>query len=151
MVKPRKKRNVLYPPRILYFKPQGIPLYNLDEVILTVDEYEAIRLSDYRNLKQEEAAKMMNISRPTFTRLIDNARKKISDAIVNGKAIRIEGGSFVFLKNRIRCVNCGNVWETESKYDSSLICPSCESNNIEDMGLKLLSRKPGRRWRGGKW
>lgn len=151
MVKPRKKRNVLYPPRTLYFKPHGVPLKNLYEVILTIDEYEAIRLADHKNLKQEDAAKKMNISRPTFTRLVDSARKKIAEAIINGKAIRIEGGSFIFLKNRIRCLNCGNIWEIKGIPNSNLTCPRCFSSNLEDVGLKLSGGMPGRRRRGRNW
>lgn len=133
MPKPRKKRNVLYPPLIVYFKPQGIPLRALDEVVLTVDEYEAVRLSDYEGLKQEEAAKKMNISRPTFTRIVESARRKISDALVNGKALRIEGGSFVFLGKRVRCRGCGSIWEIgrEDKESGRLklyVSPGTESD-----------------------
>ena len=151
MVKPRKKRSVLYPPRTLYFKPYGVPVKDLYEVILTVDEYEAIRLADHKKMKQEEAASKMNISRPTFTRLIDCARKKIAEAIINGKAIRIEGGSFIFLKNRIRCLNCGNIWEMKRIPNSNLTCPGCFSSNLEDVGQSLSRGMPGRRRRGRKW
>ncbi len=147
-MKPRKIRNVLYPPGTLHFKPVGVSKQS-SSVFLTIDEYEAIRLADYEKLKQEEAAKRMNISRPTFTRLIDSARKKISEAIVNGKAIKIEGGSFKFLRNRIRCKKCGYIWESGNKYNSELICPSCGSNAIEDMGKMIIRRCQGKRWRGG--
>ena len=76
MVKPRKNRNVLYPPWMHYFKPHGhMPFDPSSLVILKIDEYESIRLADHENLKQEEAAKRMNISRPTFTRLVNSARK----------------------------------------------------------------------------
>ena len=68
----------------------------LEEVILQVDEFEAVRLKDLEGLEQEECAKKMNISQPTFHRLVLSARKKISDAIVNGKAIKIEGGNFKY-------------------------------------------------------
>jgi len=136
----------MYPPRALYFKPQG-GLKGVPDVVLSVDEYEAVRLADYKKLKQEEAAARMNISRPTFTRLIDSARQKIAQALVAGRAIRIEGGDFVFLRNRARCIRCGNVWETEvNQADES--CPSCLSHNVEDVG-SMLSRGPRRRRRGG--
>jgi len=153
MVKPRKKRNVLYPPRILYFKPQGIPVKNLSVVTLTVDEYEAIRLADHKKLKQEDAAKKMNISRPTFTRLINSARKKTAEAIIDGKAIKIEGGSFIFLKNRIRCLGCGNVWDTKIAPTSNLTCPNCYGSKLEDVGNKLSKPMPGggRRRHGRNW
>ncbi|MDD3777072.1 MAG: DUF134 domain-containing protein [Actinomycetota bacterium] len=147
MVKPRKKRNVLYPPKTLYFKPQG-STGKEPEVVLSIDEYEAVRLADYQNLKQEQAASMMNISRPTFTRLIDSARQKIAKAIVGGRAIRIEGGDFIFLKNRIRCDSCGNIWETEQMQNKEKNCPQCDSQQVTDVG-NMLSRGPRRRRRGG--
>jgi len=81
-------------PDVTYFKPRGIPMASLEEVILNVEEFEAVRLKDLEGLEQEECAKKMNISQPTFHRLILSARKKIAEAIVNGKAIKIEGGSF---------------------------------------------------------
>ena len=94
MVRPRLCRRVKFNPEITYFKPRGIPLRELKEVILPVDEYEAVRLKDLEGLEQEECAKKMNVSQPTFHRLVLSARKKIADAIINGKAIKIEGGNF---------------------------------------------------------
>ncbi|MBU2616924.1 MAG: DUF134 domain-containing protein [Nanoarchaeota archaeon] len=94
MVRPRRCRRVLSNPNITYFKPRGIPLMELEEVILPVEEYESVRLKDLEGLEQEECAKKMNISQPTFHRLILSARKKIADAIINGKAIKIEGGNY---------------------------------------------------------
>jgi len=96
MVRPRLCRRVNLEPNVTYFKPRGIPLCELEEVILHVDEFEAVRLKDLEGLEQEECAKKMNISQPTFHRLVLSARKKISDAIVNGKAIKIEGGNFKY-------------------------------------------------------
>jgi len=72
-------------------------MIGLEDTILTVDEFESIRLRDYEGLDQTEAAKKMGISQPTFQRLYESARKKISDALVNGKAMRIEGGPFRFM------------------------------------------------------
>ena len=94
MVRPRLCRRVRFNPDVTYFKPRGIPLRELEEVILPVDEYEAVRLKDLEGLEQEECAKKMNVSQPTFHRLVSSARKKIADAIINGKAIKIEGGNF---------------------------------------------------------
>jgi len=87
-------RRVRFNPNVTYFKPRGIPLRELEEVILPVDGYEAVRLKDLEGLEQEECAKKMNISQPTFHRLVLSARKKIADAIINGKAIKIEGGNY---------------------------------------------------------
>lgn len=152
MVKARKNRNVLYPPWMHYFKPHGYMPFNPENsVILTIDEYESIRLADHEDLKQEEAAKRMNISRPTFTRLINSARKKIADAMVNGKIMKIEGGNFIFLKNRIRCNSCGNIWVTELRDKAEESCPGCRSKEIEDMSRRFgrgrfHGRGPGRKF-----
>lgn len=91
-MRPKKTRWVLCEPGEKCFKPQCKPLGELEGVYLTLDEYEAIRLADFKGLRQEEAAKIMKISRPTFSRVISSARNKIGDALVNIKAIKIEGG-----------------------------------------------------------
>lgn len=92
MVRPIKHRSVYEAPCVDYFKPRGIPLHELEEVCLTLDEYEALRLADLEGLYQEEAAQQMNISRATFGNILLSARRKVSDAIIGGKALRIEGG-----------------------------------------------------------
>jgi predicted DNA-binding protein (UPF0251 family) len=94
LVRPKKSRCVKFNPEVVYFKPRGIPLRTLREVCLTVDETEAIRLADLQGLKHEEAGEQMNVSRPTFSRIIQEARKKTADALINGKALRIEGGNY---------------------------------------------------------
>ncbi len=100
MPRPRICRRVGFKPNITYFKPAGVRMRELKESILTVDEFEAVRLKDFLNLEQEKAARKMNISQPTFHRLVLVARKKIADAIVNGKAIKIHGGHFRILRKR---------------------------------------------------
>ena len=100
MPRPRLCRRVGSKPNTTYFKPAGIRIRELNESILTVDEFESIRLKDFLNLEQSKAAKMMNISQPTFHRLVTSARKKIADAIVNGKAIKIQGGNFKFSRKK---------------------------------------------------
>ncbi len=79
-----------FKPNVYYFKPKGIPLHQLEEVILLADELEALKLYEVDGLDQTQSAKKMNISQPTFARILDGAQKKIAEAIVNGKAIRIE-------------------------------------------------------------
>lgn len=74
----------------MYFKPKGIPLVQLDEVVLNLDELEAIRLADYEGLYHEQAAEKMNISRPTFGRILGEARRKVAEVIVEGKALNIK-------------------------------------------------------------
>ena len=92
MPRPKCCRNVCGVPDKNYFKPRGIPISQLEEVVLNLDEYEALRLADYEELYQEEAAARMNISRQTFGRIIGVAHKKIADVLMNGKALKIEGG-----------------------------------------------------------
>jgi len=94
MVRPLKQRMVRQKPKSDYFKPRGIPLRELEENILTIDETEAIRLADLNGLSHEQAGEKMEVSRQTFGRIISAARNKIADAIINGKAINIEGGNF---------------------------------------------------------
>ncbi|RJR25778.1 DUF134 domain-containing protein [Candidatus Microgenomates bacterium] len=93
MPRPRVKRLIRFKPDVYYFKPQGIPLRLLDEVVLQPDELEALRLYDVEENEQTKAAGMMKISQPTFARLIDSAHSKVAKAIVNGMAIRIEESS----------------------------------------------------------
>lgn len=92
MPRPRCQRWIGFVPAATYFKPAGVPLRALEEVIVTLDESEALRLADLEGRYQEEAAESMKISRPTFARIIESARRKVADALVNGKALRIEGG-----------------------------------------------------------
>ncbi|MCX5807188.1 MAG: DUF134 domain-containing protein [Proteobacteria bacterium] len=90
MSRPKKCRCINCSPNASYFKPKGIPLINLEEVLLSLDEFEAIRLADHEGLYHEEAAVRMSISRATFGRILDGARSKVADAIINGKALKIE-------------------------------------------------------------
>lgn len=94
MPRPRRMRLVGRMPQAVYFKPAGVKMRQLNEVILSIEEFEAIRLKDFKNLSQEKCAKKMGISQPTFHRLVLIARKKAADAIINGKALKIEGGNF---------------------------------------------------------
>ncbi|HOP86644.1 MAG TPA: DUF134 domain-containing protein [Syntrophorhabdaceae bacterium] len=93
MPRPRCRRNIGFLPQVTYFKPAGIRMGELEEVVLQHDELEAIRLKDLLGESQEEAAKKMNVSQPTFHRLLLSAHEKIAHAIINGKALRIEGGN----------------------------------------------------------
>src|SRR5659263_428512 len=92
MARPKLKRTMLNPPVMEGFRPFGIAVTDLERVVLLYQEYEAIRLTDYRGLTQQESAQQMNIPRPTFTRIYEKARRSIAKAFVEGKAIFIEGG-----------------------------------------------------------
>ncbi len=102
MVRPRKCRMIWQMPDVTYFKPRGVPMRGLEEINLNCEEMEAIRLKDVEGLPQEEAAGKMNISQPTFYRILLSGRKKVADALVNGKAIEIKGGNFVVGQYRHR-------------------------------------------------
>ncbi|MCD6346887.1 MAG: DUF134 domain-containing protein [Bacteroidales bacterium] len=96
----RKKfaRRVEMEPDVVYYKPVRVPYRMLDEVVIHIDEYEALRLADYEGLYHEDAAARMQVSRATFGRIVSQARAKIANALVNGKAIKLEGGHFILNK-----------------------------------------------------
>lgn len=125
-------RKVSYLPPITYFKPAGIRMSELGEVQILVEEAEAIRLKDLQGLEQEECARHMNISRSTFSRLLDSARNKIADALLNGKAMRIEGGNFEMEVRRFRCLE-GHEWEVPFEKMITAppeLCPECKTPSI---------------------
>lgn len=95
MPRPFCMRHVDVAPSATYYKPAGIPMRELAEVVVTLDELEALRLADLQGLYQEQAAERMQISRPTFARVVESARKKVADALINGKALRLEGGPVI--------------------------------------------------------
>jgi predicted DNA-binding protein (UPF0251 family) len=90
--RPFCSRRIAGRPAASIFKPIGIPVVDLEEVVMTLDEFEAVRLADLDGFYQDRAAKQMKVSRPTFGRIIDSAHRKMADALVHGKALRIEGG-----------------------------------------------------------
>lgn len=96
MPRPVKPRCVAFMPDVTYFKPAGVPMSELDEVCIGVDELEALRLKDIEGLEQEECAQRMGIAQSTFQRILTSARGKVAHALVVGKAIRIEGGHYRF-------------------------------------------------------
>jgi predicted DNA-binding protein (UPF0251 family) len=127
MPRPVKCRRVNFLPEIKYFKPAGVPVRNVEEVCLSIEEVEAIRLKDLERLEQEEGAEMMNISRPTFHRVLNSAHHKIAEALFSGKAIRIAGGNFEIPPCHFKCIN-GHEWNVPFKLDKNelpLHCPTC--------------------------
>lgn len=107
----------------------GVRGQDLEQILLTLDEYEALRLADQLGFSHEEAAEEMEISRPTFTRLISHARKKIADFIIQGKMLSIEGGQVHFKNNIIRCQDCGHMFKSNINITISE-CPACNSKNL---------------------
>ncbi len=148
-----KCRRVAFVPGVTFFKPAGIPLRDLEEIQLTVEEAEAIRLKDLEGLEQEEGAEKMNISRPTFQRVLYSARQKIADALLNGKAIRIEGGNFEILPLRLHCAS-NHEWEMPFqviKGEAPQFCPVCRAPAVEPLlpaGIGFHGK--GRGWRRGR-
>jgi len=148
MPRPIKCRRIFFEPRFTYFKPAGIRLVNLKEVKLTMDEFEAIRLKDLEKLQQKDAAKKMKISQPTFHRLLESARKKVAEALVNCKALRIGGGVYMMVDyktekpsiKKFKCYEpgCNYEWEVPHGVRRPSKCPKCGSINIhrapEDRG-----------------
>ncbi len=128
---PRHKRNrkMHMPPAMRGYKPYGIPGREIESVTLLLEEYEALKLADYENMSQEKAAEKMNVSRPTFTRVYDRARKKLAKAFVEGKAILIEGGYVEFSKTWYKCNDCHETFV--AKKTSKKNCPVCNSLNID--------------------
>lgn len=100
MPRPRRLRRVRCKPGVTYFKPAGVRVVDIEESLLTVEEFEALRLKDLDGLEQEKAAIRMGISQPTFNRLLASARKKVSEALVEGRAIKIEGGNYRITRRR---------------------------------------------------
>ncbi|RKD32981.1 DUF134 domain-containing protein [Thermohalobacter berrensis] len=135
MPRPVKWRRVEIIPEYKHFKPSNIPACELEENILKIEELEAVRLKDLEGLDQESCAERMAISRQTFQRIYNSAKKKIADSLVNGKAIRIRGGNYTRNLCTIKCNECGNEWESrvediEENQNNEKICPECGSTDL---------------------
>jgi predicted DNA-binding protein (UPF0251 family) len=135
MSRPQKCRRVEFLPNATYYKPAGVPLRDLEEVSMSIEEAEAIRLKDLEGLEQEQGAEKMNISRPTFQRVLASARQKIANALLSGKAIRIEGGNFQMTWRRFRC-NQGHEWELADPVSVvPELCPTCRLPDVQPVPL----------------
>ena len=115
MARPSKCRRVCSMPGATEFVPQG---KCREAVVMSIDEYETIRLLDYEGMTQEQCAAQMEVARATVTLIYDNARKKIADTIVNGKRLQIVGGNIAFCEHAAHC--CGNCGKNE--------CGSCQQS-----------------------
>ena len=93
MPRPPKPRTVCHAPGARYFKPRGIPLLGLEEVVLQLDETEALRLADLEGCTQEQVGERMQVSRATVGRILESARRKVAEALVMGKALRVSDGA----------------------------------------------------------
>ena len=152
--RPKIKRTIRFFPEITYFKPAGIPLRELSEVVLALDEVEAIRLAELDDLEQIEAAKKMKISRITFMRILHSAHKKIAECLIYGKALRINGGEIMAYQSRL-----GKALSEEFKSNpkrtwgknvgrgqgmggsETCICPKCKKEITHQRGLPCIQQE----------
>lgn len=130
MARPVKPRLVRESPKADYYKPRGIPLVDLEEVSVTIDEMEALRLVDLEGMYQEDAAREMGVSRQTLQRMLTESRARVVEALVGGKALRIEGGSYILREGsgQYRCGRCGNdVPPGYGRRGKGWKCPKCDT------------------------
>jgi len=122
---------------------------SLEEIILTIDELEAVRLTDLEEMYQNEAAKKMNVSRQTLGNILRSGHKKIADSLVNGKALRIEGGAIKMKERHFICYDCQNEWTLPYGTGRPGVCPKCNSANIHRSPQDRGWARMGRGFRGG--
>ena len=130
MVRPIKHRKIYNKPIIDLFKPAGIPLGQLQQICLTEDEFEAVRLADFEGLYQDQAAEQMNISRQTFGNILALAHRKIADSLVNAKALQIAGGTVTLVERMFHCTSCQHNWQVSCGTQSPSVCPACGNTVI---------------------
>lgn len=141
MPRPRKRRSVRSEPSISYYKPRGVPIGALQEVILSVEELEAIRIADYEGLSQKAAASRLNVSQPTFHRVLKEAHTKVADALVNGKALRIHGGTYEVPPERwFECFQCRHQWTEPYGTGRPKACPQCQNPGLHRLAHPTKSR-----------
>jgi predicted DNA-binding protein (UPF0251 family)/DNA-directed RNA polymerase subunit RPC12/RpoP len=155
LARPTKWRKVEFIPNVQYFAPCNINSDTLEENILHIEELEAIRLRDIEGLEQEDCANKMEISRQTFQRILNAAREKVADSLINGKAIRIEGGNYTRNICPVKCLDCGKQWnESYENFEKILKgefnCSECNSKRI--VCFRSEKKKFCRRscWRRGR-
>jgi predicted DNA-binding protein (UPF0251 family) len=152
MPRPHCPRRVDALPHQTYFKPRGVPVAQLEEVQLSVDELEALRLADLEGLYHEGAAARMNVSRATFGRIVESARRKVAEALVGGHALRIEGGTVETpALRRFSCPACRHSWSEPFGTGRPERCPECGGVDFRrmDAGRGASRGRWGRR-RGGQ-
>lgn len=135
LARPTKWRKIQNVPTIPYFVPSNTDVPQVEKNILKLEELEAIRLKDLEGMEQEECAIQMEVSRPTFQRILISAREKIADSLINGKTIHIEGGNFTRNICPVKCSNCGKEWmesyeNLEIIQNEEYTCPACGSLKV---------------------
>jgi len=135
MARPVKWRRIEYMPTVLKFSPSDADV-SKGVNVLKFEEIEAIRLKDLEGMEQAECASQMEVSRPTFQRILLSAREKIADSLINGKEIQIEGGHYTRNICPLRCLDCGREWNEsleniEQSQAENPICPKCHSEHLQ--------------------
>ena len=145
MGRPHRIRHVEKIPDFTYFTPRNDSFQKGYEVVLTIAEFESLRLKHFEGKTQVECAELMNVSQPTFSRILELAHKKITDALIYGKGIRIEGGPIGIKKIFIGygCLDCLNEWEDEQASEinkESVICPKCKSKKSYFLKKEIIQQ-----------
>jgi len=143
MARPCCCRRIEGKPTAAIFKPAGVSEHGLEEVIMSLDEFEAVRLADREGLYQEEAAKKMKVSRSTFGRILKSAHGKIAEALGCGKVLKIEGGT-IYIRDRdgFHCGVCRHRWRTGRGKPGGRICPRCQGRKDWANDPEKKTRKP---------
>ncbi len=146
MSRPKKVKVVRNEPRIVYFKPTGVALADLEQIELTVEEVEALRLSDLNDMKQKEAASLMKIHQSTFHRTLKDARKKVAQALINGKAIKIKGGNYKMVgfgrgQGAGRGQGRGRMGGFGLGPSGTCVCPKCGYEMPHQRGIPCYQQK----------
>jgi uncharacterized protein len=158
LARPVKWRRVEFIPDVQYFAPFGTDKNSMEENILLVEELEAIRLKDLEGMEQEECAEKMEVSRQTFQRILNTARAKVADSLINGKAVKIAGGNYTRNICPVRCLDCGKQWNESYESFGKILngeynCPVCNSNKIACLhndNRNFCRRNCHRHGRGGR-
>jgi len=150
MARPRRARRIFFQPDVTYFKPAGIPMMHLKETTLSFDELEAIRLMDSEELDQTQSAKKMKISQSTLSRLLKEGRKKLADAIIQGNAIKIQGGNFKMVQPTGRGLGIGQgrgfggggrMGRFAAGPSGNCVCPKCGYKERHQTGIPCYQKK----------
>ena len=159
MPRPLCPRRVSTTPPSTYFKPRGVPVSELEETVLSVDELEALRLADLQGLYHEDAAGQMNVSRATFGRIVEAARRKVAEVLVGGRALKIEGGVLERpALRRFACTGCRHEWPEPFGTGRPEACPACGGGRFQRVdgggrgsrARNWTGARRGRRGRGGR-
>jgi len=139
MVRPRRERRISFQPDVTYFKPAGVPMSELKETVLSFSELEALRLLNIEEIEQNNAAKKMNISQSTLSRLVQSARKKLTNALIEGHAIKIEGGNFKMESQK--GWGKGRQIGFAAGPGGFCLCPKCNHKEKHDRGVACYKKK----------